>query len=112
VSGVSTFVGVGTFIDDLYVGKVLYAKTVDFDNIEVENIKATGISTLNVGIVSTLTVTGVSTLGVTSATNLTSQQLNVSGITTLGITTLEQLYVSGVYSYRFWYLHIRGHKCH
>ena len=43
VSGVSTFVGIGTFSGDLYVGGILYADTVSFDSIQVENIEATGI---------------------------------------------------------------------
>jgi hypothetical protein len=62
--------GITTTGGDLYVGGVLFADTTAFDNINVVNINATGITTLNVGIVSTFRVTGVSTLGVTSTAKI------------------------------------------
>ena len=98
VSGVSTFVGVGTFINDLYVGGDLYvADDIFFDELNAKNANITGITTLNVGIVSTFRVTGVSTLGVTSTKDLfVDANLKVSGITTLGITSISQLNVSGI----------------
>jgi hypothetical protein len=94
VSGVSTFVGVGTFIEDLYVGGDLYvADDIFFDELTARNANITGITTLNVGIVSTFRVTGVSTLGVTSIS-----QLNVSGVSTfVGVGTfINDLYVGEV----------------
>jgi hypothetical protein len=98
VSGVSTFVGVGTFINDLYVGGDLYvADDTFFDDLNAKNANITGITTLNVGIVSTFRVTGVSTLGVTSTKDLfVDANLRVTGITTLGVTTISQLNVSGI----------------
>jgi len=47
VSGVSTFVGIGTFGSDLYVGGDLYVKDdITADELTVRNINATGVSTL------------------------------------------------------------------
>ena len=77
VSGVSTFVGVGTFNNDLYVGGDLYVT----DDLTVDEINARNIN-----------VTGVSTLGISSATSL-----YVSGVSTfVGIGTFgSDLYVGG-----------------
>ena len=63
-----------------------------------EELKITGLTTFNSGLI---VVSGVSTLGVTTATDLTLQQLTVSGVSTLGVTNLtdlilQQLTVSGV----------------
>ena len=62
VSGVSTFVGVGTFNNDLYVGKNLYVKnnTVT-DTFTTRNLNVTGITT--VGVVSAISInaTGIIT---------------------------------------------------
>jgi hypothetical protein len=97
VSGVSTFVGVGTFSGDLYVGGDLYVTDdLVFDEFTARNANITGITTLNVGIVSSLTVSGVTTLGFTSTTNLTSQQLNVTGITTLSSIVGTSLSITGI----------------
>ena len=86
--------GITTTGGDLYVGGSLFADKLDIINLKVVNIEATGITTLNVGIVSTFRVTGVSTLGVTSTKDLfVDANLEVSGITTLGITTTKDLFV-------------------
>jgi hypothetical protein len=101
VSGITTLAengGITTTGGDLYVGGILYADTVSFDSIQVENINATGITTLNVGIVSSLTVTGLSTLGVTSTTDLlVDGNLEVTGVSTfVGVGTFSgDLYVGG-----------------
>jgi hypothetical protein len=86
--------GITTTGGDLYVGGTLFADKLDIINLKVVNIEATGITTLNVGIVSTFRVTGVSTLGVTSTKDLfVDANLEVSGITTLGITSTADLFV-------------------
>jgi hypothetical protein len=102
--------GIVTTGGDLYVGKKLYAGTIDIDTIVVNNVNSPGVSTFNVsytniGIVTYLNVTGIATinnLNVTgfstfvgfnassgvvtdlNATRLSSNNLVVSGITTLG----------------------------
>lgn len=64
VSGVSTFVGVGTFQDDLYVGGNLYVQNdLVFDEFTARNINVTGISTLV-----HLDVTDVNASGIITAT--------------------------------------------
>ena len=86
--------GITTTGGDLYVGGSLFADKLDIINLKVVNIEATGITTLNVGIVSTFRVTGVSTLGVTSTKDLfVDANLEVSGVTTLGITSTKDLFV-------------------
>jgi len=108
VSGLSTFVGVGTFNDDLYVGGDLYVKDdIFFDELTARNINVTGIGTINVLRATTLNVSGLSTFaGITTVTGETlfTKQLSVSGVSTFaGITTVtgptlfsKQLNVSGV----------------
>jgi hypothetical protein len=102
--------GIVTTGGDLYVGKKLYAGTIDIDTVVVNNVNSPGVSTFNVsytniGIVTYLNVTGIATvnnLNVTgfstfvsfnassgvvtnlAATRLSSNTLVVSGITTLG----------------------------
>ena len=66
VSGVSTFVGVGTFNSDLYVGQNLYANR--------------------------LNITGGSSVGA----DVITRNLSVSGFSTLGISTASSLYVAGL----------------
>jgi cytoskeletal protein CcmA (bactofilin family) len=62
VSGVSTFVGVGTFNNDLYVGGDLYVTDdLTVDEINSRNINVTGVSTLGISSATTLYVSGVST---------------------------------------------------
>ncbi len=74
ISGFSTFTGIVTTSNDLYVGGSLYLK----DNLNLDNI---GGNTLSIG--------GTSTLGVTTATDLEAQTLNVTGFSTFtGIATV------------------------
>jgi len=62
VSGVSTFVGLGTFSNDLYVGGNLYIKNdLTIDELNSRNINVTGISTLGFVNATTLNVSGIST---------------------------------------------------
>ena len=105
VAGISTFTGIGTFVNDLYVGGDLYVNDdIVLDEITARNLDITGITTTL-----TLNVTGTSTLGVTSATDLEAQQLNVTGVSTFagaidangdldvdGHTELDNVNVTGV----------------
>jgi len=62
VSGLSTFIGIGTFQNDLYVGGNLFIKDdLVFDEATVRNINVTGVSTLGIASATTLFVSGVST---------------------------------------------------
>ena len=62
VSGLSTFIGVGTFNSDLYVGGNLYVNNdLVFDEFTARNINVTGVSTLGIASVTTLFVSGIST---------------------------------------------------
>jgi hypothetical protein len=96
VSGVSTFTGISSFANDLYIGANLYVTNdVSLDEIFGRNIIISGIGTIS---------TLQSTVGI--ITNLSNTNLNVSGITTLSnadisnanisISSISQLYVSGV----------------
>ena len=92
VTGLSTFVGVGTFSTDVYIGGDL---TIDgdlsFDEFTATNADITGIATvatLGVSVATTskdLKVTGVSTLS--SAIVGTAVTINSSGINASGIIT-------------------------
>ena len=86
VSGISNFVGMGTFSGDLYVGGDLYVSdNIVFDEFTARNANITGIGTIE-----TLdTTTG--TIDFLSGTNL-----SYSGISTLGVTSISEIYVSGV----------------
>jgi len=62
VSGLSTFIGVGTFRSDLYVGGNLYIQNdLVFDEATVRNINVTGVSSLGIASATTLFVSGIST---------------------------------------------------
>jgi hypothetical protein len=69
--------GIVTTGGDLYVGKKLYAGTIDIDTVVVNNVNSPGVSTFNVsytniGIVTYLNVTGIATIN----------NLNVTGFST------------------------------
>ena len=90
VQGPSTFVGVGTFQNDLYVGNNLYVKgNIAFTSFESEFGNVTGILTAN-----NLNVTGVSTFEKPATFQ---QDILVSGASTLTgiVTTGDDLYVGG-----------------
>ena len=62
VGGASTFVGVGTFGNDVYIDADLYVKDdLTVDEINSRNINVTGVSTLGISSATTLYVSGVST---------------------------------------------------
>lgn len=70
VSGLSTFVGVGTFQSDLYVS----------DNIIVDNINVTGISTLGIASATTLYVSGIITAFDFNSTSDQSLKTNIQTV--------------------------------
>jgi len=109
--------GIVTTGGDLYVGKKLYAGTIDIDTVVVNNVNSPGVSTFNVsytniGIVTYLNVTGIATinnLNVTGfstfvsfnassgvVTNLTSTRLSSNTLVVSGITTLGNFSPSGI----------------
>ena len=116
VTGLSTFNGIVTTTDDLYVGNDLYVKGDTFFNqINAENIVVTGISTLNEvegnnGIFTSFTVTGFTTLtdfsfnaGVGTYLNLEFLEVGLSttsealiGIATIGFASIRDADVTGV----------------
>jgi len=91
VSGVSTFVGLATFNNGLWVvSGVTTLGVATATNLTLQQLNVSGLSTF-AGITTVtgatlfsrqLNVSGVSTLGITTATNLSLQQLNVSGAST------------------------------
>ena len=103
VTGLSTFVGVGTFISDLYVGGDLYIS----DDITLD----TNLNILGIATIGTLDVTNYSTLGLgleVSGAGSTTTTLTVSGVSTFtgnidangnvdidGHTELDDVNVSG-----------------
>lgn len=112
VSGLSTFVGVGTFFGDLYVGGDLYvADDLVFDEFTARNVNVTGIGTIATidttnGTIdylsnTNLNTSGIGTIATLDTTNGTIDYLNginlsYSGIATLGIASVTQLNVSGI----------------
>ena len=62
VSGVSTFVGVGTFNGDLYVGRNLYIKDdLILDELTARNLNITGLTTVTVVSATSVNATGIIT---------------------------------------------------
>jgi hypothetical protein len=83
VSGVSTFVGVGTFQGDLYVGGDLYvADDLRFDEFNARNLNISGIATIATAYVPNGTVS-----------NLTSASIGSTNINITGVGTIATAYV-------------------
>lgn len=110
VAGVSTFVGLGTFGDDLYVDKDLYVGgTLNFNQLTGENLLITGVATItdlkvDVGVVTSLetenlVVTGIATiqdtLGVAGTyTKFTSTDLNVTNLANIDTLLARDVTIS------------------
>ena len=110
VAGVSTFVGLGTFGDDLYVDKDLYVGgTLNFNQLTGENLLITGVATItdlkvDVGVVTSLetenlVVTGIATiqdtLGVAGTyTKFTSTDLNVTNLANIDTLLAREATIS------------------
>ena len=81
VSGLSTFVGVATFKNNVYIDGDLYVSDdLIFDEFTARNANITGI-----GSIVTL-----------SSINSTLRNINSSGISTFGIVNVSQFYASGI----------------
>ena len=81
VSGLSTFIGVTTFKNNVYIdGDVYVIDELLFDEFTARNINVTGIGSI-------ITLNSV---------NSTLTNINSTGISTLGIVNASQFYVSGV----------------
>jgi hypothetical protein len=81
VSGLSTFIGVTTFKNNVYIDGDLYVNDdIFFDEFTARNINVTGIGSI-------ITLNSV---------NSTLTNINSTGISTLGIVNASQFYVSGV----------------
>jgi hypothetical protein len=78
VSGISTFVGVSTFKNDVYIDGDLYVlDDLKFDEFTARNANITGVTTTN-----NFVVTGTSGfVGLVTANSITSQNLNITGLT-------------------------------
>lgn len=93
VSGISTFVGVSTFKNDVYIdGDLIVLDDLVFDEFTARNGQVTGITTLF-----NLNVTGIATVTNFEATVARLDTLNVSGISTfVGLSTFKSdVYVDG-----------------
>ena len=91
VSGASTFMGIGTFASDLYVGGSAYITgDLTFDEFTARNANITGITTtanLHVGTAGTVinaTAAGVVQIG--SATTLATVTINGGSVPSIGLT--------------------------
>ena len=81
VSGLSTFVGVATFKNNVYIDGDLYVSDdIFFDEFTARNINVTGIGTI-------ITLNSI---------NSTLTNINSTGISTLGIVNVSQFYASGI----------------
>ena len=110
VAGVSTFVGLGTFGDDLYVNKDLYVGgTLNFNQLTGENLLITGVATItdlkvDVGVVTSLetenlVVTGIATiqdtLGVAGTyVDFTTNDLNVTNLANVDTLLAREVTIS------------------
>jgi len=110
VAGVSTFVGLGTFGDDLYVDKDLYVGgTLNFNQLTGENLLITGVATItdlkvDVGVVTSLetenlVVTGIATiqdtLGVAGTyVDFTTNDLNVTNLANIDTLLAREATIS------------------
>lgn len=88
VTGLSTFVGVGTFESDLYVGEDLFVRgDVTFKNINAEQLLISGIGTIrdlkaNTGVVTTFIAENLqNTVGISTLRQIESQQIDVGDLT-------------------------------
>lgn len=81
VSGVSTFVGISTFENDVYIGGDLYLR----DDIKIDELNSRNIN-----------VTGIGTIITLNSTNSNLTNINSTGISTLNVVRASQLYVSGL----------------
>ena len=88
VTGLSTFVGVGTFESDLYVGEDLFVRgDVTFKNINAEQLLISGVGTIrdlkaNTGVVTTFITENLqNTVGVSTLRQIESQQIDVGDLT-------------------------------
>ena len=81
VSALSTFVGVATFKNNVYIDGDLYVSDdIFFDEFTARNINVTGIGTI-------ITLNSI---------NSTLTNINSTGISTLGIVNVSQFYASGI----------------
>ena len=81
VSGVSTFVGLSTFKNDVYIDGNLFIKNdILFDEFTARNINVTGIGSI-------ITIRSI---------NSTLTNINSTGIGTFGVVNISRLYTSGV----------------
>ena len=112
VSGLSTFTGIVTTVDDVYVGGNLFTQgELVLDNIAANNLNISGISSVGsaitmygaTGIISAAVYYGDGSklVGTGDTTNISTNSLVVLGISTLGVTSVtdfetQQLSVSGI----------------
>ena len=96
VSGLSTFIGIGTFGSDLYVGGNLYIKDdLVFDEATVRNINVTGVSTLGTASATTLNVSGISTVGLLNV-GVGGTIITTTNTTRVGINSIAPNYTLDV----------------
>ena len=96
VSGLSTFIGVGTFLTDLYVGGNLYIKDdLVFDEATVRNINVTGVSTLGTASATTINVSGISTVGLLNV-GVGGTIITTTNTTRVGINSIAPNYTLDV----------------
>ena len=89
VSGFSTFTGVGTFLDDLYVGNDLYVNgDVTFKNINGEQLLISGVGTIfqlesQIGIITSLFAESLQVFGIGTMRAVDTQEI-IAGVVTSG----------------------------
>ena len=89
VSGFSTFTGLGTFLDDLYVGKDLYVNgDVTFKNINGEQLLISGVGTIfqlesQIGIITSLFAESLQVFGIGTMRAVDTQEI-IAGVITSG----------------------------
>jgi hypothetical protein len=91
VTGVSTFIGIGTFADDLYVGNDLFVNgDVTFKNINGEQLLISGVGTIfqlesQIGIITSLFAESLQVTGIATLRGIDNQELQTGVVTSFSI---------------------------
>jgi hypothetical protein len=98
VSGVSTFVGISTFNNDVYIGGDLYVRDdLVFNELNVRNINVTGIGSIVTLNSTNSTLTNINSIGISTLGSVNASQLYISGLSTfVGVSTFKNnVYIDG-----------------
>jgi hypothetical protein len=96
VSGVSTFVGIATFKNDVYVSTFVGVATFKNDVFINGDLYVSDDLIFDEFTARNINVTGIGSIVTLNSTNSTLTNINSTGISTLGIVNVSQFYASGI----------------